>query len=336
MTPSVAGADPARHRSHRLHDAGRIWPETNCYVDLWIELLAARGHDPDAMLGFTVAVDFEADQATFFKPPTADLTALYGLDIQELAVFDRLEAHVLAQIGRGRLVMVEVDAFHLPDTAGLTYRTAHAKTTVGIDAFDPAARRMAYFHNAGCFALDGDDYDAIFRPAPGDGPGLPLFPYAEFVRFDVAVPAGDPRAVARELLRGHLARRPADNPFRAWGRALPEIAADLAGRPPAYFHTYAFGTPRQFGAAFELLADHLLWLATPAAALCAGALEAAAADARAIAEAMKVFQFKLARAMARGRFDGVADPVAAAAARWDGLVGRLDDAFAGPRRAVAV
>ena len=28
---------------HPLHDSGRDWPETNCYVDLWIELLHGRG-----------------------------------------------------------------------------------------------------------------------------------------------------------------------------------------------------------------------------------------------------------------------------------------------------
>ena len=53
--------------------ATRIWPETNCYVDLWIEVLAAAGFTPEAMLGFTLTQDFEGDQFTFFKVPLEDL-----------------------------------------------------------------------------------------------------------------------------------------------------------------------------------------------------------------------------------------------------------------------
>ncbi len=98
MKAAIAGLDPAAYRPHRLHDAERRWPQTNCYVDLLIEVLHATGHDPVAALGFTVTQDFEGDQFTFFKFPTADLQRLAGLDIQELAIFDRLETHLLAQI----------------------------------------------------------------------------------------------------------------------------------------------------------------------------------------------------------------------------------------------
>ncbi|MBE7204408.1 MAG: DUF1839 family protein, partial [Parafilimonas terrae] len=72
-------ADP--YVPHALHDAGRDWPETNCYVDLWIELLHGRGLVPEAMLGFTLRQDFEGDQFTFFKPPTGDIERLYGLEV---------------------------------------------------------------------------------------------------------------------------------------------------------------------------------------------------------------------------------------------------------------
>lgn len=314
LMPAVLGLDPARYQPHPLHDGGRIWPETNCYVDLWIELLSARGLAPEAMLGFTVGIDFEGDQSTFFKPPTADLLALYGVDIQELSLFDRLEGHLVTQAARGRIAMVEVDAFHLPDTVGLTYGVSHSKTTIGVERIEPEARRLVYFHNAGLFALDGADYDALLCPVP-TGPGLPLFPYTEIARFDRFPAASDLKATARALLARHLARRP-ENPFEAWGAAWPEIAADLATRPPEYFHTYAFGTPRQYGAAFELLASHLDWLDP-------GFAEAADA-ARGLAEAMKVFQFKLARAMARQRFDGLADLIADAGQRRDALMRRLD------------
>ena len=41
------------HRPHPLHGLERNWPETNCYVDLWIEVLHADGREPTAALAFT-------------------------------------------------------------------------------------------------------------------------------------------------------------------------------------------------------------------------------------------------------------------------------------------
>ena len=34
---------PEAYQPHALHSSERIWPETNCYVDLWIEVLNAMG-----------------------------------------------------------------------------------------------------------------------------------------------------------------------------------------------------------------------------------------------------------------------------------------------------
>ena len=64
----IAGLDPAAYQRHSLHGEQRIWVEKNCYVDLWIELLHALRLEPLAMLPFTLAIDFEGDQWTFFKP----------------------------------------------------------------------------------------------------------------------------------------------------------------------------------------------------------------------------------------------------------------------------
>jgi len=326
MKCAIAGLDPAAYRPHRLHDPERRWPQTNCYVDLLIEVLHATGHDPVAALGFTVAQDFEGDQFTFFKFPTADLQQLAGLDIQELAVFDRLDAHVAAQIERGRLPLVEIDSFHLPDTKGITYRSGHSKTTVGINMLDPASRRMAYFHNDGYFALDGEDYDGIFGQWDGvPAGGLPLFPYSEFVKFDATRPVHDPVATAVGLLSHHLGRRPQRNPLEAYAAVFASHAEALALRSPDYFHTYAFNTLRQVGANFELLASHLEWLGESGVTALGEAVEAA----EAIAEGAKVMQFKLARAMARRRFDGLADAIAPMAGAWKTVMDVLDDRMAG-------
>lgn len=320
MKAAIAGLDPAGYRPHPLHDAERRWPQTNCYVDLLVEVMHATGHDPVAALGFTVAQDFEGDQFTFFKFPSADLQRLAGLDVQELAIFDRLEDHVLVQIERGRLPLVELDAHFLPDTAGITYRSGHSKTTVGINMLDPAGRRMHYFHNDGYFALEGEDYDGLFglyRDAPPGG--LPLFPYAEFVKF--GTPAREaPAAAALDLLRAHLARRPERNPLAAYAGAFEGHARALAGRQPDYFHTYAFNTLRQVGANFELLASHLDWLQAKARV----DFDAPARAAERIADGAKAIQFKLARAMARQRFDGLADGIAPLAEAYDAVTAALE------------
>ena len=59
---TLGGTDAAAYARHPLHAPERIWPETNCYADLWIELLHAQGMDPHAMLPFVFALDFEGDE----------------------------------------------------------------------------------------------------------------------------------------------------------------------------------------------------------------------------------------------------------------------------------
>ena len=59
--------------------------------------------------------DFEGDHFTFFKFPLEDLEALFGLAVQELAIYDSVESHTLSQLERGRLVLIEVDSHWLPD-----------------------------------------------------------------------------------------------------------------------------------------------------------------------------------------------------------------------------
>ena len=96
---SVSTEAPAYVR-HAIHGEDRTWTETNCYTDLLIELVHSMGHDPVAMLPFTLAIDFEGDQWTFFKPSHFDLVALYGLDVQELAIWKPPIEHVAEQVAR--------------------------------------------------------------------------------------------------------------------------------------------------------------------------------------------------------------------------------------------
>jgi hypothetical protein len=171
---SVSTETPAYVR-HALHGEDRTWTETNCYTDLLIELVHSMGHDPVAMLPFTLAIDFEGDQWTFFKPAHFDLLSLYGLDVQELAIWKAPIEHVAEQVAADHPVLIEVDSFWLPDTSGTAYRTIHQKTTIGVTEIDVERGSMAYFHNQGFYTVAGEDFARLFH-----FPSLP--PYAEFVK----------------------------------------------------------------------------------------------------------------------------------------------------------
>jgi hypothetical protein len=289
---SLLSIDAATYQSHALHRGERAWLETNCYVDLWIEVLHAHGLDPQAGLGFTVAADFEGDQWLFFKQPTHDLALLYGVDVQELNIWRDLREHVVMQLSRGRLVLVEVDAFHLPDTAGVSYRSVHTKTTIGIESVDIEQKTLGYFHNAGYFKLSGEDFDALFGAQHKPDA---LVPYTEFARIEShkALAERDLWAAARLLLRKHIARMPSHDPIALFRERFEADLIWLASQPQATFHVYAFSTLRQLGACYELAGSHLAWLEqreTPGLAAAAQAFEALASEA-------KTVQFKAARAV---------------------------------------
>lgn len=296
----LPGLNPAAYQPHFLHGPQRNWPETNCYVDLWIEVLGAMGLQPEAALGFTVMQDFEGDQFTFFKFPPEDLALLFDLSVQELAIYDRVEAHTLEQVQRGRLVLIEVDSFYLPDTRGTSYQLTHGKTTIGVNHLDTDKRVMHYFHNAGFFAMEGSDYDGIFRQSYAVGSAqAALFPYVEFVKASKRKSGAVTRDIAIKLLKHHLQSRPTGNPMRAYQQAFPAHAEMLSQRPMEFFHLYAFNTLRQIGANFEMLGSHLQWLSS----LGEAELEQGISAANDIATNAKTIQFQLARAVTRKKFD---------------------------------
>ncbi|WP_425516230.1 DUF1839 family protein [Rhizobium ruizarguesonis] len=311
-----SGIDPETYRAHALHSGERVWPQTNCYVDLWIEVLATLGVAPEAMLAFTLTQDFEGDQFTFFKVPLEDLEALYGIRATELAVYDRVERHVEVQIARARLCLIEMDSFYMPDTRGTAYRQEHGKTTVAINRLDVAARRVDYFHNAGYFRLEGEDFDGLFQLHLTEN-DPPFLPYTEFARFPER-PADEAhlRATARRLAGFHFARRPRENPIRAFASIFPQQVEAVAERPFGFFHKYAFNTLRQVGANFELAADYLTWLSPVEFA-------AAAEHARRISEVAKSVQFRLARAVTRRKFEPLQAALDPAADAWDSMMASL-------------
>ena len=258
--PSLTGHEPSGYRSHLLHHPQRSYPETNCYADVVVELLHARGLEPLAMFGHLARMDFEGDQWTFFKPPPEDLDRLYGVDIHEMQPYRPLPEQIAEQIERDRTLIVELDSWYLPDTAATSYRAEHVKSSVAIESIDAPGQRLRYFHGQGLWELCGEDYRGVFR-LDGSDPGT-LPPYTELVRFDAGVPLAGAAltAAARELLAGHLRRRPAGNPFLEFGyRLLHDLPLLLEGDLAA-FHGYAFATVRMAGSAFEVLGDHVRWL----------------------------------------------------------------------------
>jgi hypothetical protein len=315
----------ATYRRHGLHDAGRAWPETNCHTDLFIELLHTLGREPAAALGMTLAQDFEGDQFTFFKIPNGDLDALFGLDLQELSIYRPLVDHIEEQVARGRIVLVEVDAHFLPDTQGVTYRTDHSKTTIAVNRFDRTTASLGYFHNAGYFEMAGADVEHLLGFGAVATPVLPA--YTEFVK--VIGPGLSGRALkdaALARLAAHWARRPAQNPVRAYRAALQRHLDWLATQPPCSFHPYAFNTARQFGANIALLGDHLAWLRGQGVA----GLDGAVATCDAMANGMKTFQFLLARALARKKTEALAAALDETAGQYDRLMAELAKALRFP------
>jgi Domain of unknown function (DUF1839) len=315
---SLTGIEPNGYRSHLLHSPERTYVETNCYTDILIELLHAREMEPLAAMGCAVRMDFEGDQWTFLKPPPEDLELLFGLDIHEMQPYRPLPGQIAEQIGAGRTMIVELDAWYLPDAAATSYHAEHVKTSVAAEAIDILGERLRYFHATGLYELEGEDYRGAFRLGREFSPDV-LPPYTELVRFDAgpALAGRELRDAARTLLRGHLARRPATNPFTRFAAQLERDLPRLLAGDTADYHAYAFATVRMAGSAFEAACSHVHWLAGERAAMAREALTR-------IVEGCKTLSFKLAR---RRPFE-TAGAIAELAVAWDEAMGRLDDAFA--------
>lgn len=314
---ALFGADPASYVPHAVHRASdRTYVETNCYTDVVVELLHARGDEALGAVGAAARLDFEGDQWTFFKPDPYDLELLYGVDIHEMQPYRPLPEQIAAQLEAGRTMSVELDAWWLPDTAATSYRSEHVKTTVIAEAIDRDGETFRYFHNAGLHELGGEDYRAIFAPG-----ALP--PYCELVRLDAGARLSGPalRDAARERLAFHLGRRPSSNPFARFGLALERDLPGLLEGDPARYHAYAFATVRMAGSGFELLASEVEWLFD-------GRSDGAAGDAvaamREIVGGCKLLSLKLARRRAFDPGPRIADLARA----WERATGGLDAALA--------
>ncbi len=290
--PSLTGRDVAGYQPHRLHASDRAYSETNCYADVLIELLHAAGYEPLAMFAHLVRMDFEGDQWTFFKPRPEDLERLYGIDIHEMNPYRPLPEQIAEQIAAGRGMIVELDAWYLPDREGTSYRTEHVKTSCAFDRIDAEAQSLHYFHGPGLFALEGEDYRGVFRIGASSPDVLP--PYVELVRFDAGprLEGQALRQAALDSLRANLAHRPGDNPVHRFGVALADALPILLSGELEAYHAYAFATVRILGSGFEALGSFTEWLFDAGDAAEVTAVHAAIA---AIVASSKALSFRLAR-----------------------------------------
>jgi hypothetical protein len=315
---SLLGLDPQSYRSHALHAPARTYGETNCYTDILIELLHARGDEPLAAVGCALRMDFEGDQWTFFKPFPEDLELLFGIDVHEMQPYRPLPEQAAEQIAQERTLIIELDSWYLPDTSSTTYRREHVKSSVVVESIDVEAERLRYFHGTGLYELSGADYQGAFRLGrPFSEDVLP--PYTELVRFDAGprLRGAELHEAAGMLLRRHLDRRPASNPFVRFAAQLERDLPRLLEGDAGDYHAYAFATARMAGSAFEVAASEAEWLLGDSA-------DAASQALLRIVEGCKALSFKLAR---RRPFEPESTLFALGLA-WDEAMELLDVALA--------
>lgn len=313
---AIPGLDAAIYRRHPLHAEPMVWVEKNCYIDVWIELLHALRLDPLPALAFTLAIDFEGDQWTFFKPSHMELWQLYGIDVQELNVWRPLVEHAVEHLAAGKLISTEADAYWLPDTAGTDYRAAHTKSTIILNDIDVEARRLGYFHNASYYALEGEDFIQLFRlDAPPDPTFMPLF--AEQLRIDRLVRRTEPELarLSMRMLESTVQRLPRANPVAAFSERLMSEFRGMPGKGLNYYHAWAFANTRQLGAAFEVGGNFLAWIQRHGLPGIDPAVDAATR----LSTACKTLILRGARSATTGKTQGVEDLLRSMAADWQAV-----------------
>jgi hypothetical protein len=324
LPSNIFALTPEQFQAHALlHNFEQNFRETNCYSDLVIEIVNGLGLNPIACLGYTIAADFEGDQWTFGKPSHHDLEALYGIRVEELSLYRPLVDQIVTQVQRGSIPLLEADAFHLPDTSGIDYRSNHVKTTIGITMIDVKKKYMHYFHNATFAKLEGEDFDGVMKPLASQHKGY-LPPYCEMAKLDHVKLLSDAelRAIALESAKFHMHKRSTSNPMQKYADAITEHQqAIIDGGLPIY-HSYTFVALRQLGSAHQLGGHFLRWLAENNSDLIA-----AAEAFEQISTLAKTLVLKLARVANSGKPADLTGVFAELSAFWVNADQHLKIAF---------
>lgn len=306
---------------HPWHQGERVWSATNSHVDVWIELLHSLDLDPAPVVIPALCSDFQGDQWTLTTLSTADLWACYGIAVEELFVWRPLLAHVVEQLDRGNAVLVEVDAFHLPDMVGSSYHREHIKSLIAITGYDRLSHRLRYLHGTVGAEVEGDDLDSLLTAGIG---AAELAPHARIVRLDRLAPRtpAERAQIGIALARFHGTRLPARNPVRDFGDALRTHGAWLAGGDTEHYQRWAFATLQQCGAAFEVGADVCAFLAHHGEPVTA-----AIAPLRTVSHAARALHQRLVRVSQSGRMPEVAHTVEDMAKAWDDAMSVLKSVY---------
>ncbi|MEQ9004505.1 MAG: DUF1839 family protein [Pseudomonadales bacterium] len=316
----VLDLSPGCYRSGVIHARGRDWIESNCYIDVLLEIVHALDLEPRACLAFTVATDYEGDQWTFYKPPHGDLYDFYGIRIDELSIWRSLLEHAECAIDAGRLLLLEVDTYYLPDSRQTDYRRRHSKTTIALNAIEPESNTVEYFHNVGYFGLTGEDFRGLFRlDRSTSADWLP--PYCEVLKLDdlkrlEELPLAE---MCWSKLPRYLAMAPARNPIEVYGAQVTEQLSWLATQGEDVYHDYVFANLRQCGSCYEHTALMLDWLAEHDRAESADAAKAF----REISSTAKMLVMKTARMAATGQVRDVSPQLDVMARAWEEGMDRL-------------
>jgi hypothetical protein len=168
---------------------------------------------------------------------------------------------------------------------------------VAVNAIDVAGERLGYFHNAGYYGLEGEDFREVFQIAGAPHERV-LPPYVEYVKWRANFEAPRNEALVDasvRVLRRQLERAPRANPFPRFRERFERDLQWLMGADISRFHAYSFANLRQYGACFGLAEAYLQWLEAHGIEEARGLAEPFGE----IANTAKAFQFQLARSMAR-------------------------------------
>ncbi len=296
---------------HPWHQGERVWSTTNSHIDVWIELLHTLDLEPAPVLLPTICAEFEGDQWTLTRVAPADLWACYGIVVEDLLIWRPMLAHLVEQLDRGNAVMLEVDAFHLPDMTGSSYQREHSKTVIAATGYDRHAHRLRYLHGSVGSDVGGDDLDALLSAGNGSAQ---LPPYAQVVKLDrlVSRTAVERAQIGVALARFHATRLPVRNPVRSFADALRAQGAWLASGDAEHYQRWAFATLQQCGAAFEVGADVCSWLAYHGEPVAA-----AVAPLRLVSHAARALHQRLVRVSQSGRMPDVGHTIDDMSRAWD-------------------
>ena len=128
-----------------LHAGDRTYPETNCYTDILIELLHARGDEPLAAMGSHGADGLRGRPVDVLQAARRRTSSGCSASTStRCSPTGRCRSRSPSSSRAGRTMIVELDSWYLPDTAAT--ELPHASTSrrsVVAEAIDPEARAAA-------------------------------------------------------------------------------------------------------------------------------------------------------------------------------------------------